>query len=273
MQVPLTKRPRSVSRAKWTNPFFVPGQTSPFAPWDPHFSLYLIKLFGVSAPLLNLQRGEMVIDSGCGYAWTTEWLFRSGFNPIGVDICRTYLEIAVDRMGTARPHLVVADVENLPFNPETAKAVLAYESFHHIPDRRRAMSQYERVLQDGGVVVLAEPGAAHEEAQVAVDAMKKYGILEKGMELADVKAYADGTTFSVEQLFLARVGDAELGAWLEPDFVRTHSVVEGNLFRLVKGRRQREPSSVPNQARPQQRLLSRLKARLKAAIEPRGSSV
>jgi uncharacterized protein YbaR (Trm112 family)/SAM-dependent methyltransferase len=230
------KRAEIGIKAKVDEPlFFVPGCSSPFAYWDSDFSIYLIKLFGAAAPLLNVKRGEMLVDSGCGYAWTTEWLFRSGFDPIGVDICRTYLDVGVTRMATPRPHLVVGDVENLPLATSSARAVLAYESFHHVPNRRRAIAGYHRVLQPGGTVVLAEPGAAHENAKASVDAMAKYGILEQGMELEDVRGYAEGTTFLPEQILTIRAGHGELGARLDATFVRERSVVEGNLFRLVKG--------------------------------------
>ena len=245
--------------------FFEPGYSSPFADWDSGFSVYLLKLFGAVAPLLALNRGERVIDSGCGYAWTTEWLFRSGFDPIGVDICRTYLEVGLTRMGVSRPHLVIADVENLPFASGIARAVLAYESFHHIPDRARAMRAYERVLLDGGVVILAEPGAAHEQAQVAIDAMQKYGILEKGMELSDVLAYAHGTTLAVEQLYLMRMAHGEVGANANAAFLKTHSVLEGNLFRLTKGVKPQAPvdRSGPAPRPPKASVLRRLWHRLR----------
>jgi SAM-dependent methyltransferase len=217
--------------------FFGPGYTSPFNPWNSAFTTYLIALFGTVAPLLDLDRGDVVLDSGCGYAWTTEWLFRSGYDAIGVDICRTYLDIAVTRMGAIRPHLVVGDVENLPFLDGIAHAVLAYESFHHIPDRSRALVGYYRVLGPAGAVVLAEPGAAHEQAAVSVEAMVKFGILERGMELADVIGYAAGTGFNPpEQILILRTTSAELGSRLDETFARRHSVAEGNLFRMTKGR-------------------------------------
>jgi hypothetical protein len=83
--------------------------------------------------------------------------------------------------------------------------------------------------------VLAEPGQAHEHAQVAVDVMKKYGILEKGMELEDVQRYIEGTALRrPEQTFLLRASAGELGVALDEGFVRTHSAVEGNLFRMHK---------------------------------------
>jgi uncharacterized protein YbaR (Trm112 family)/SAM-dependent methyltransferase len=243
--------------------FFGPGYSSPFNPWNSDFSVYLISLFGAVAPMLNAKRGQIIVDSGCGYAWSTEWLFRSGFDVVGVDICRTYLEIGIARIGSFRPHLVVGDVENLPLASTHADAVLAYESFHHIPDRRRAMASYDRVLKDGGTVILAEPGGAHEGAQVSVDAMEKYGILERGMELDDVQGYAAGTSFGApEQLFMLRVAQAELGAALDEAFFKRHSAFEGNLFRLVKGGPARRPATSGVT-----RLVAGVKGRVRRAIE------
>jgi len=244
--------------------FFGPGYSSPFNPWNSEFTVYLISLFGAVVPMLDAKRGQTIVDSGCGYSWSTEWLFRSGFDAVGVDICRTYLEIGVARMGAFRPHLVVGDVENLPLASATADAILAYESFHHVPDRRRAMASYDRVLKNGGVVILAEPGGEHEGAAVSVDAMEKYGILERGMELADVADYAAGTALAdPEQLFVLRVAREEVGAEVDARFLQRHSAVEGNLFRLTKGPKgsrryvERPPLTVGRIVRGMKRRLAR----------------
>ena len=216
--------------------FFGPGYSSPYNPWNPEFTLYLISLFGSSLRLLDLKKGELVLDSGCGYAWTTEWFHRSGVPVVGIDISRTYLDIGIERMGDAHPHLVVGDVENLPFKTGAFDAVLAYESFHHIPDRPRAMAGYDRILGAAGRVVLAEPGGAHEHAEVSVDVMKKYGILERGMELEDVSAYAAGSALTgIEQVFLARGTQDDVGRVLDRPYLKDRSIFEGNLFRLRKG--------------------------------------
>ena len=168
-------------------------------------------------------------------------------------------------MGANRPHLVVGDVEHLPVRGASVDAILAYESFHHIPDRNRAMGSYGRVLKPGGRVVLAEPGAAHEHAQVAVDVMSKYGILEKGMELADVRRYVEGTPLRPEQIFLMRAAEQELGRVLDPAFVRTHSAVEGNLFSIR--RTEGVLASVVAAAREPRRIVwPKVKRRVKAAL-------
>jgi SAM-dependent methyltransferase/uncharacterized protein YbaR (Trm112 family) len=217
--------------------FFSPGFSSPFNPHDTDYTLYLIKLFGSAVPLLELRNGDALLDSGCGYAWTTEWLYKAGVEAIGVDICRTYLDVGIERMGANRPHLVVADIEHLPMRAESVNAVFAFETAHHWPDRNTAMRGFGRALRAGGRVVLAEPGAAHEHAQGSVTVMDKYGILEKGMELEDVEAYVAGTQMGKpEQIFLLKVSEAELGRRIDRVFVHTHSVVEGNLFRIPRDR-------------------------------------
>jgi SAM-dependent methyltransferase len=246
--------------------FFSPGYSSPFNPHDATFTLYLIKLFGAAVPLLELKNADVLIDSGCGYAWTTEWLYKAGVEAIGVDICRTYLEIGIQRMGVNRPHLIVADVEHLPIRSGSADAVFGYESFHHVPDRQKAMAGFGRALKPGGRLVLAEPGAAHEDAQVSVDVMNKYGILEKGMELEDVQQYVAGTPLRTpEQLFLLRASQQELGKTLDRVFVRTHSVVEGNLFRIVRSETILETVTTAWR-NPRRVVWPRVKRRVKAAL-------
>jgi SAM-dependent methyltransferase/uncharacterized protein YbaR (Trm112 family) len=216
--------------------FFGPGYSAPFNMWNPEFSLFMVAVFGTVVSVMKPRRGDAILDSGCGYAWTTEWLHRSGLRAIGVDITRVYLEIAVARMGASRPHLIVADVEHLPLQSSAVDAVLAYESFHHIPDRRRAMEGYDRVLRPGGRVVFAEPDGRHETSAVAVEAMEKYGILERGMELDDVIGYAAGTRLTrVEQVFVSRLSAADAGREVSPGYLQKRRLFDANVFLLSRG--------------------------------------
>jgi SAM-dependent methyltransferase len=211
--------------------FFGPGYSMPFNPWNPEFTLFYVTLFGIASSLLAPRKGETIIDSGCGYAWTSEWLHRSGLQTVGVDIARVYLEIGIARMGSSRPHLIVGDVENLPLASACADAVLACESFHHIPDRPRAMAGYDRILRKRGRVVLAEPDEQHATSEVAVDAMTKYGILERGMGLADVRAYVAGTALTrVEQMFVPALRLHDVDRMPTVRFLTKRRLVDGNLF-------------------------------------------
>jgi SAM-dependent methyltransferase len=145
-------------------------------------------------------------------------------------------------------------------------AILAFESAHHIPDRKRAMAGFSRALKPAGRMVLAEPGAEHEHAKVAVDVMNKYGILEKGMELDDIHDYADGTDMgAAEQIFLVRASQLDLGRTVDRAFVKTRSAIEGNLFRLTRraGAREAVRSAWHD---PRRVVWPKMKRRMKAAL-------
>jgi SAM-dependent methyltransferase/uncharacterized protein YbaR (Trm112 family) len=215
--------------------FFDPGYSSPFNKDNAEFTKNLIKRFSLVLPFLELEKNNVVLDVGSGYSWTTEWLLKMGFEAIGLDICRTYLDIGIERMGKYRPHLIIADTENLPIKDTCLNSILCYDSFHHIPNRKKAMAHFSRSLKKDGIVVLAEPGAEHEHAQVSMDVMRKYGILEKGLEADDVKAYCEGLDFiPPEQYFILKIHDEEKGKVLTPKFIKSHSFVECNIFVIRK---------------------------------------
>ena len=215
--------------------FFDPGYSSPFNEDDPEFTQNLIKRFSFVLPLLEPKQNHIILDVGSGYSWTTEWLLKTGFNPIGVDICRTYIDIGIERMGNTRPHLIVADVENLPIKDTCLNSVLCYDSFHHIPNRKAVMAHFFRALREGGMVALAEPGREHEEAQVSKDVMEKYGILEKGIETEDIIAYCEGLDFMPpEQYFMLKINHEEQGKALTSKFIKSHSLADCNIFVIRK---------------------------------------
>ena len=215
--------------------FFEPGYSSPFNEDDPEFTQNLIKRFSLVLPLLELKQNHIVLDVGSGYSWTTEWLLKMGFEPIGVDICRTYIDIGIERMGDIRPHLIVADVENLPIKDTCLDSILCYDSFHHVPNRKATMAHFFRSLKKEGLVVLAEPGKEHEQAQASIEVMEKYGILEKGIETEDIKAYCEGLDFRPpEQHFMLKIQQEEQGKVLTSKFIKSHSFVECNIFTIRK---------------------------------------
>lgn len=173
--------------------FLAPGLLSPFNPNIYNHPADLIRGFGNCLPFLRLQHGQRVLDAGCGYSWTTEWLMKLGLDAVGIDISRVYPDVGRRRMGpNNQPHLVVGDSENLPFREGVFDAVLCFDAFHHIPDRPAAMRRYARALRDPGRIVLLEPGGQHETDAVSVEVMDTYGIMEVGMELTDVQGYIDG---------------------------------------------------------------------------------
>jgi SAM-dependent methyltransferase/uncharacterized protein YbaR (Trm112 family) len=217
--------------------FLAPGLQSPFNPNIYNHPADLIRGFATCLPFLQLQHGQCVLDSGSGYGWTTEWLMKLGIDAVGIDISRGYPDIGRQRMGPHnQPHLVVGDVENLPFRTGVFDAVLCFDAFHHIPNRPAAMRRYERALKDQGRIVLLEPGGQHETAEVSVQVMDDYGIMEVGMELADVQSYIEGidTFAAARQIFLAPYLSDDTRPSIPTSELRERSIIGWGLFVIEK---------------------------------------
>lgn len=211
--------------------FLLPGYLAPFNRNDTFQTAYFLRLFGFCISMLPTTGTKVVLDTGCGYSWTTEWLMKAGYEVIGLDITRAYLDVGRGRMGQVTPFLIRGDTESLPIRTSTVDAVLGYESFHHIPDRKAAAIQFDRVLRQGGHVLLAEPNGAHEAHSGSQAVMEKFGILERGMELQDVLDYVAGTSFcNVEQIFPLRVPHKAMQSQLTSEFVAAHNWSPGNIF-------------------------------------------
>jgi SAM-dependent methyltransferase len=187
------KAEMSVTRRPLPEGFFGPAAVAPFNPYTPIFSLDLIERYAAAAALLRSPLNGLVFDLGCGYAWTTEWLVRLGYQAVGIDICRDYILAGRPRLGLNFPHLIVGDVEHIPLRPDLADAVLAFDAFHHIPDRRRALAELDRILKPGTRVVLMEPARDHENHPRSIAVMKEHGILERGVDPAGLAQDLAGT--------------------------------------------------------------------------------
>lgn len=221
--------------SKVTDPnFFGPGYISPFNPNTRDHTVFLIKMFAFCLPLLLGDGNRRVIlDAGCGYSWTTHWLMMSGFEPIGIDISRIYLDIAVARLGPYLPYVIVGDTENLPIKDSVLDAVLGFDAFHHIPDRNRAMHEFYRTLQRGGEIVLSEPGSDHEQTASVKAVMDRFGTLEKGMNFEDVVSYVRGTGLDAPQQHLVLKLEQSLARKLLPDdVIAKSSYAQANLFSI-----------------------------------------
>lgn len=227
--------------------FFGPGKLSPFNPGSTHHSIDLIRMFGLCMPLMHNGRRRIILDAGCGYCWTTDWMWKCGMEPIGIDISRVYLDVAHERLGNYLPHVLVGDTENLPLRDEVIDGVLGFDAFHHIPNRNRAMQEFFRVMTEDGLIVLAEPAAVHEQDPAVQEVMKKFGTLEKGMDLEDVQAYVKDTGLGDPiQHHVVNLTAADFGSAVSPDLLRQRSYNQANLFTIPK----RQPEPPPVEAPP-----------------------
>lgn len=97
-----------------------------------------------------LPADPRAIDAGCGPGTTLSHLP----DPIGVDVSAEQLRLARDEAPDAG--LLQGDVARLPVAESAVDGVIALWSLIHVPDTRRALTEFARVIRPGGAVLLLE---------------------------------------------------------------------------------------------------------------------
>ncbi len=93
-----------------------------------------------------------ILDAGCGTGLNLRHLPKGS---VGVDINPRNVALLKKRLPE---HVVLeGDVEHLPFEDGQFGTVLCTEVIEHIPDPARALAEFRRVLQPGGVLIGSVP--------------------------------------------------------------------------------------------------------------------
>lgn len=176
----------------------------------------------------------IALDIGAGNCWMTRYLDRWGFDAIALD----FNDSLADGLRAGQKFLdsgarflrVRAGMERLPFLSDRITLVAANASFHYADDFRAALSEFERVLTPGGMIVIIDTpfyeDAADGERMIAervIQFRQKYGIAE---------------TLASRARYLTFKGFEEIArsmnlAWriyrVWPGFVRKYEELRGNL--------------------------------------------
>jgi SAM-dependent methyltransferase len=108
--------------------------------------------------VLDLKRGDVVLDLCCGSGLPGQIIARRAGRVIGVDLDPQQIVDAEwhrrhSRVG-ARVALMHANAEQLPLEDRTVDVCISLCSIEHIADARRACYEVHRVLRPGGLFVL-----------------------------------------------------------------------------------------------------------------------
>lgn len=110
--------------------------------------------------LLNPQKGEKILEIGCGNARDLTLISVYGCHCVGIDISPGMLDEArhdLAAAGISDVELEVGSATALRFADATFDKVFASEVIEHIPEYEKCIAEMARVVKPGGSVVITTP--------------------------------------------------------------------------------------------------------------------
>lgn len=162
-----------------------------------------LKFLGELLAGLELGVGMTVLDFGAGTGWLTRRLCQMGVFGVGVDPSKRALELArqfedLELPGPlqTRARFLHYDGKRLPLDDASVDRVVCFDAFHHVPNQRDVVFEFFRVLVDGGVVGMSEPGDNHAYSEMSQYEMRKYNVLENNVDAGVLAGFAREAGFS-----------------------------------------------------------------------------
>lgn len=112
---------------------------------------------------LKLSAGKNLLDVACGSGGPALRIGeKTGCSVAGVDLhpaaIATAQALAAERrMGERAAFQVANGAESLPFPQNHFDAITCIDAINHLPDRRRVLAEWQRVLKPGGRLLFTDP--------------------------------------------------------------------------------------------------------------------
>ncbi len=117
--------------------------------------------------LQRLVKRGRVLDVGCGRGWTLNALREQGFEVQGVELSEHAARHAREQL---QLNVAVGPFEPRQYADGTFDAIVIWHVLEHLRDAPSLLSELARILKPGGVIALAVPNRASDEARRFRDA-------------------------------------------------------------------------------------------------------
>ncbi|MEM1248552.1 MAG: class I SAM-dependent methyltransferase [Acidobacteriota bacterium] len=162
-----------------------------------------LKYLGEVLAGLELGVGMSVLDFGAGTGWISRHLGQMGLRALALDPSTKALELASNFAEQERarplgipPEFLEFDGRRVPLSDESVDRVLCFDAFHHVPNPGDIVAELFRVLKDGGIVGMSEPGATHSSSEMSQYEMRSFDVLENDVDVQVLAKTAADVGFS-----------------------------------------------------------------------------
>jgi SAM-dependent methyltransferase len=177
---------------------------------------------GVLFHALRLSPHDVVLELGAGTCWVSHFLNRYGCKTISVDVSETALALGrtlFERDAQTRwevePEFLTYDGHRIPLADGSCDKIVINDAFHHLPNPAEILREMARLLTDGGIVAMSEPGPGHSLAETSVREVETTGVLENEIVLGELDTDARGAGFTgafLVPISLTAVREVPVGA-------------------------------------------------------------
>jgi ubiquinone/menaquinone biosynthesis C-methylase UbiE len=105
--------------------------------------------------LLKPERGEFILDAGCGTGVFTSDFLEAGAEVVGLELSRPMLDRAMVKMRGQRFLPVQGDMRNLPFAEASFDKTVSVTAIEFIEEAKVAVEEMFRVTKPGGIILVA----------------------------------------------------------------------------------------------------------------------
>ncbi|QGN07110.1 methyltransferase domain-containing protein [Halorhabdus sp. CBA1104] len=119
----------------------------------------------------NAESVERALDIGCGNGRHVETLHQRADRVLGVDVSRSLLDAAGERVPDAG--VLLGDASRLPIVSERVDLAVYVATLHHLPSREAriaSLDELARVLHSDGKALVSAWSTAHDRFDVPADA-------------------------------------------------------------------------------------------------------
>jgi ubiquinone/menaquinone biosynthesis C-methylase UbiE len=123
--------------------------------------------------LLKPERGEFILDAGCGTGVFTSDVLEAGAEVVGLELSRPMLIRGVVRNGGKCFLPVQGNMRNLPFAEAAFEKAVSVTAIEFIEEAKSAVEEMFRVVKPGGIIVVATLNSLSPWAHRRGEARKK----------------------------------------------------------------------------------------------------
>jgi len=100
---------------------------------------------------LAVEKGDMVLDAGCGTGYLLNFVCGGKVRGVGIDISPAAIEKA--RQLFPKHHFLIGDMNSLPFPAGSFNKIICFNVLEHLSQPEEAKKELWRVLKKGGILI------------------------------------------------------------------------------------------------------------------------